>query len=493
VILVGAGPGDPNLLTPAARDAIARADRVFFDALIPENLIRLIPVKKRVKVGKRANQPSPKQRDINRLLIAAARRSLRVVRLKGGDPFVFGRGGEEADACRRAGIRVRVIPGISAVFAAAAAAGFPITDRRCASSVTLLTASSAAPPAGGQGTAGARARRRLQSLVRLGGTWVFYMGLRSISDLSQKLIRAGASPNLPSAVIASASTPLQRVVTAPLAKVAAAVADFRIAPPALLIVGPVVGLRPGPLKGASVLVMRASFGDQAGALSAMLRRAGADVAECPAIEIVPVCPNPALDRAVGQSEPYDWIFLTSANSVRIMAPFLKRAKNSRFAAVGPGTAAALSAVGVRRAACLLPANDFRAEGLLARFLKTCKRPQRIFIPQAANARDVLVRELRSAGHSVTAVAIYRTRPAIRSFGSIRSWVRRVSIGVVPLTSASIVGAFADATRGMALGHLRLVSIGPITTAAAARCGLPISAESPRATLVDLVKTVSTLA
>lgn len=482
VWLVGAGPGDPGLLTMAAAHALRTADAVYHDSLVSDEILRTISAEKRFNVGKRGGRPSPTQNEINRRLWAAAKPGRKVVRLKGGDPFLFGRGGEEADVLRKKNIAVSVIPGISSGMAAAAYAGFPLTDRRFASSVTFVTAS----PAGRRPTPSPDFR----ALVRLGGTWVFFMGLKALPTVARKLIRAGADPRLPAAVISKATTARQRVVTAPLSNISDVVLRHQIEPPALAVVGRVVSLRPPPLAEMPVLVMRPK--QTAGRLTALLRKKRAEVTEIPVLEIDPLQPNPALDRALDRLPVYDWILLTSANAVRLLKSVLFDPRlRAKIGAIGPGTLEALS--GLKCRVELLPKKDFRAEGLAEIFLRRVSGRQNIFLPQAAGARDVLAQTLRTAGHRVDAVPIYRTVVSRPLLGKIRDWVRTVDVGLVPLSSATTADAFFAAVRGTSVSHLRLVSIGPVTTGAAVRRGFSIAAESPTASLTDLVETLETVA
>ncbi|MBI4178115.1 uroporphyrinogen-III C-methyltransferase [bacterium] len=483
VILAGAGPGDPGLFTLAADKACRSASTIFYDALVSPEILKRFPGKKCVAVGKRGGRPSPSQEAINRKLVSAATRGGIVVRLKGGDPFLFGRGGEEATALRNRGVRVRAIPGISSGMAAAAAAGFPLTDRRFASSVTFLTA-----------TAAPRGSRSVppdyRALVRLGGTWVFFMGLQALPDIVRNLIRSGADPNLPASTISKATTRFQRVVTSTLRGLPDEALRFKLDAPALTIIGPVVSLRPPPLRDVPVLVMRPEH--QAGRLSGLIRKKGGIVTEYPALKIVLLRPNPRLDRARGRLAAYDWIVLTSGNTVRILSRVLKNSsRRARLAAIGPGTAAALRKTGLR--AHLVPSTDFSAEGLAETLLKKLGSPGNIWLPQAEAARDVLAADLRHAGHRVEATPIYQTRVSKKQLANVRSWIKTVDQGLVPLTSASMARAFSEAARGLDLSRLRLVSIGPVTTAAARAARLPVSAESPRAVLEDLVDTLHLVA
>ena len=264
----------------------------------------------------------------------------------------------------------------------------------------------------------------------------------------------------------------------------------RLESPALTIIGRVVSLRPPPLFGRPVLVMRPEH--QAGRLSDLLSQKGARVTECPILGIVPIRPNPRLDRAERILGEYDWIVLTSGNTVRLLKAILTNPRRrARLAAIGPGTAESLRSIGLR--ADLVPKQDFHAEGLAETMIRRNRAPQRILLPQAEDARAILGRMLKRARHAVFAIPVYRTQFLRSHIGKIGRWANTAGPGLVPLTSASMARAFAMASAKIQIGRLRLVSIGPVTTKAARRAGLPVHAESPESTLESLVETLETVA
>lgn len=476
VWLVGAGPGDPGLLTLAAADALRAADVVFHDALVGERIISMIQKRKRRDVGKRGGRASISQDEICEKLIHAARAGLRVVRLKGGDPFVFGRGGEELSQLHAAGIRVHVIPGVTAGLASPLRAGIPVTDRRLASSVTLLTA--VEEPG--------RARRRLTyvPLVKAGGTLVFYMGLSRLGSLIGQLRRSGAPAQLPVAVISRGTTRAQRTVSGTLATIESLVTRHGLCAPALIVAGRMVAAR-APLAGSTILVMRTR--EQAGRLSGLLKKRGATVLEIPVLEIMLIHPNPKLDRHLRRSAQYDWIVFTSANAVEACVSRAKRLgvdlTGVRGAAIGPATAAAMRRAGWRRV--IQPESESRAEGVLDVLLAAGRRGDRVLLPRAKIARDVLPQTLRRAGRRVDVVPVYVTRKIPGAAARVRGLIQRGAVDQVILTSSSMVDVLASAARGLDLSGARVVSIGPITTATARAHGLPVDIEALTADMASV--------
>ncbi|HET8656555.1 MAG TPA: uroporphyrinogen-III C-methyltransferase, partial [Longimicrobiaceae bacterium] len=350
VYLVGAGPGDPGLLTLRAARLLRRAEIVVHDALISREILDLVPAAaERIDVGKRAGGKHTPQRLINRVLVEAAARARVVVRLKGGDPFVFGRGGEEALALREAGVRFEIVPGVTAAVGVAAYAGIPLTHRDVSSAVTLVTGHECA--AGGE-------RVDWDRLGRSSETLVVYMGVNSLPVTSARLIAAGRSPETPAAIIQSGTCPGQRTVTAPLSRIAAAADEAGIAAPALVVIGPVAALRDRlawferrPLFGLRVLVPRSRT--QRSRLARNLAALGADVLEAPRMSIEPGA-SPALGAAVRELDRFAWVALTSPTAVeRFWGELLEAGLDARalagvrFACFGTTTGAALLKHGIR--------------------------------------------------------------------------------------------------------------------------------------------------
>jgi len=489
VFLVGAGPGDPGLLTVRAAQLIARADVILHDRLIPvEALAGARPEAEIVFVGKQGGGPQMPQAEIDRLLVAYGGAGKDVVRLKGGDPFVFGRGGEEALVCLEAGIPVEVVPGITAGIAAPAYAGIPVTHRDLASAVAFVTGherpgAGAAPatappgptpssPAASPATAppaGEDDGSALDwpALAAFPGTLVFYMGVRALDRIAARLIAGGRSRDEPVAVVERGTLPSQRTVSATLADVAERAAAAGVRAPAVTVVGAVAALREPlawlerrPLHGRTVAVTRAR--PQASALAARLRELGASVVEAPAIR---VC---SLEAELPDLAGYDLVCVTSPNGAhelwgRLAASDrdVRALAGARIAAVGPGTARALADHGLR--ADVVPGRAV-AESLVEALEDVPVR--RALIVRAAEGRDVLPDALRARGAAVDVLAVYETLAEPLDAATARA---AASADYVTFTSASSVSAFLAAAGP--LDGPRLVSIGPATSAALRAAGL----------------------
>ena len=489
VHLVGAGPGDPGLATARAIELIERADAIVHDRLVPPELLRRArPEAELVDVGKRPGDPGVGQEGINELLVELAGRGLRVVRLKGGDPFVFGRGGEEAEALEQAGIPFEVVPGVTAGVAAPAYAGIPVTHRDRASAVAFVTAHE--DPSKPDSLLDWRA------LAAFPGTLVFYMGVRRLEDVAAGLIEHGRPADEPAAVIERGTLPGQRAVTGPLEEIAQRAAEQEIRPPALTVVGPVAAMRDrlawleqAPLFGRRVVITRARA--QASELAARLASLGADVVEAPAIRIEPRLGDPDVGRAVSAlaAGEVDVVCLTSPNGADLLMEALAAAGHdartlagTTLAAIGPGTARALARHGLR--ADLVPERSI-AESLAEELVRGGVSGRRVLIARAAEARDVLPDELAQAGAEVAVVALYETvREALGQ--EERNAVAKADY--VTFTSSSTVRNFVDALggpEGMPAGA-RVVSIGPVTSATARELGIPVDVEAGQHDIDGLV-------
>ncbi|HEX6964943.1 MAG TPA: uroporphyrinogen-III C-methyltransferase, partial [Gemmatimonadaceae bacterium] len=416
VFLVGAGPGDPGLLTVRARELLTTCDAVVYDALVNPSILTSIGRADDASielhfVGKRGGERSARQDDINALLVRLAREGKRVVRLKGGDPYVFGRGSEEAQLLAREGIAFEVVPGVTAGVAAPAYAGIPVTHRGVATSVTFVTGHED-PTKEETGTDWA-------ALARAGGTIVLYMGVKRLPDIVAALTDGGLSSETPAAVIEWGTYPRQRAVTATLATVVACAQAAGIGAPSITVIGDVVRLREEiawfdtrALHGRRVVVTRART--QASELSEMLRALGADVVEVPAIRIEPLDRAP-LDEALRAIASYRWLILTSRNAVEIVWDALRRRGLDaralapvKLCAVGPGTADALLEHGL--AVDLVPERAV-AEGVIdALAARDDVRGARVLFPRAEGAREVLPTKLAELGAKVDAIAIYKSVP-----------------------------------------------------------------------------------
>jgi uroporphyrinogen III methyltransferase/synthase len=451
VYLVGAGPGDPGLLTVRAAELIASADVILYDRLIPTSaLAGARPDARRVFVGKEGGGEQVPQDEINRLLLEHGRDGGTVVRLKGGDPFVFGRGGEEALLLREAGIAFEVVPGITAGIAAPAYAGVPVTHRDRASAVAFVTG---------------HTERDLDwaALASFPGTLVFYMGVRALPGIAERLQAAGRPGDEPVAIVERGTMPGQRTLLATLADVAERAAAEGIRAPAVTLVGPVAALHSElawletrPLHGVRIAVTRARA--QASALAKRLASLGAEVTEAPAIRVDPIAAEiPDLAR-------YDLVVLSSPNGVRELFDRLhadgrdaRALAGRRVAAIGPGTARALREHGVL--ADVVPERAV-AEGLVEALAGLDVR--RALLVRGREGRDVLPDALRARGAEVDVVAVYETVAEPLDADTLAA---ASSAGWITFTSASTVRFLAEAAGGAIPDGPRLASIGPATSAA----------------------------
>jgi uroporphyrinogen III methyltransferase / synthase len=481
VYLVGAGPGDPSLLTVRAVQLIAQAEVILYDRLIPESALQgARPEAELLFVGKQGGGSSVPQQQIQQLMLDRARRGLSVVRLKGGDPLVFGRGGEEALALTEAGIPFEIVPGITAGVAAGAYAGIPLTYRGRASAVALIT--------GHEDPQKEQTEIDWAALAAFPGTLVFYMGVRALASIAAALIAHGRAPSEPVAVIEKGTLPEQRTVTATLQTIAERAGKARIGAPSVTIVGSVVTLaeqldwhRARPLEGCKVAVTRAR--SQASTLALRLEELGASVIQAPVIRIR------ALDGDPVEVRPYDLICLTSANGVHALferlaagAKDARSLQGIRIAAVGPGTAAALREHGIL--ADIVPERNL-AEGLLDALAEISIK--RCLIAQGRKARDLLARGLRERGVQVDVLALYDTLAEPLSPQSLSALG---GADYITFTSASTVHFFADASERSSPGRARNVSIGPITSAALAERGLPVDLQAAEHNLDGLLAAIT---
>jgi uroporphyrinogen III methyltransferase/synthase len=492
VWLVGAGPGDPDLITVAGLAALRAADVVVYDRLASPALLRetrsdaLL-----VDAGKAPGAHTLGQEAINALLVEHGRTGRTVARLKGGDPFVFGRGGEEALALREAGIPFRVIPGVTSAVAAPAFAGIPVTHRGAAGSVLIATGHEAADAdTGGD-------RTDWGAMARAADTLVFLMGVERLPRITDRLLEAGRPATQPAALVRWGSTPQQQVLSATLGTIAAEAAARGIRPPAALVVGDVVALRDRlswfetlPLFGARVLVTRTR--EQTSGLGARLRALGAAPLEFAAIETRPLDETQALDRALCDLARMDWAVFSSQNGVRAVLDRLAALDRDarafagvRICAVGPATAAELAARGLR--ADLVP-ETFSNDGLVAGLRDAGVSGARVLLLQADIAPPLLAEGLRSAGAEVTAVAAYRTVAGADRAGQLEQLLAE-GLDAVTFTSSSTVTNLMTALDGDAsrLEGALVVSIGPSTSATARSAGLTVHAEAEQHNLDGLVE------
>ena len=482
VYLVGAGPGDPALMTVRSLELIAAADVIIHDRLIPADaLAGARPDALLIYAGKEGGGPSASQQEIEALLVAHGAAGREVVRLKGGDPFVFGRGGEEAEALRAAEIEFEVVPGITAGVAAAAYAGIPVTHRDAASAVAFVT--------GHEDPAKPESALDWSALATFPGTLVVYMGVAQLGPIAQRLVAGGRPDSEPAAVIERGTLPGQRVVTGTLESIASVAERNGIRAPAISLFGPVAALRrqlawveKRPLAGRTVAVTRARA--QASGLASTLRRLGAEVLEAPAIRIEPIAgPAPTIDG-------YDLVCLTSPNGVGLLFERLasegldaRALAGARVAAIGPGTAAALRERGV--IADIVP-ERFVAEGLVEALADV--PVNRALIARAARARDTLPAALRERGAEVDVVDLYETVAEPLDAAELQQLARA---DYITFTSSSTVRFLLQSTGGHLDGDARIVSIGPVTSETLREHGLAVDVQASRHDIEGLVEALVT--
>jgi uroporphyrinogen III methyltransferase/synthase len=473
VYLVGAGPGDPGLLSARALELIAAADVILYDRLIPSSALDgARPGAELLFVGKEGGGDSVPQEQTEALLVARAEAGAVVVRLKGGDPFVFGRGGEEALTLRAAGIPYEVVPGVTAGVAALAYAGIPVTHRGLASAVAFVTGQTRA----GDELSGPDA----SALAAFPGTLVFYMGVRRLAQITAALIEAGRAGSEPAAVIEAGTLPAQRTVSATLETIAAEAEREGVGSPSITVIGPVAALAgqlawlpERPLSGLTVAVTRARA--QASVLSRRLEALGASVVQAPVIRIRPL-EGPSLDPA-----SYDLICVTSPNGVNGLFERLsaggrdaRSLSGARLAAIGPGTVEALAQHGIT--ADVVP-ERFVAEALVQALADV--PVGRALVVRPSRARDVLEDALRAGGAEVDVLAVYETVVEPLTAEQLE---RAKAADYITFTSSSTVRFFLEAAQGADDGEplspgTRVVSIGPVTSGTLAEHGLRADVEA----------------
>jgi uroporphyrinogen III methyltransferase/synthase len=490
VHLVGAGPGDPGLITAAGREALERADVVVHDRLGTEALLGLCRAgAELVDAGKAPGRAAMTQEEINAALVEHGRRGRRVVRLKGGDPFVFGRGGEEAEALAAAGVPFTVVPGVTSAIAAPAAAGIPVTHRGVATSFTVVT--------GHEDPGKPSEQTDWAALAAVPGTLVILMGMGRLGDIAEALLAAGRPADEPAAAVQWGTTPRQRSAVATLGTLARRVEEGGLGPPAVVVVGEVAALAPriaggpGPLAGRRVVVTRARA--QASELSERLRALGAGVTELPAIRIERLPDGGELESALAVLGDYGVVVLTSVNGVDALFDALAaRGRDARalsaaatVVAIGPATAERLAARGVR--ADVVP-ERFVAEGILEALAGVPLQGVRALVARAAGSRPDLVDGLQERGARVDEVLLYEAVPEPADPVAVSA---ALDADYLTFTASSTVRAFTgllnDADRArLAAGGPRVVSIGPVTSATAREEGLRVDAEAAEHSIPGLV-------
>jgi uroporphyrinogen III methyltransferase/synthase len=494
VYLIGAGPGDPGLLTLRGRDVLARADVVIYDRLASPRLLAFAPPSaERIYVGKRTGRHTVDQRGINRLIIQEAMEGKCVARLKGGDPFIFGRGGEEAQELMRAGVPFEVVPGVTSAIAVPAYAGIPLTHRSHTASVAFIT--------GHRKYDTGDADVDWEGLAKGVGTLVFLMGMKNLPDIVGQLTRYGRRSETPVAVIRWGTTPYHRSIIGTLENIVDKVEEAGMKPPAIIVVGDVVGLRDQinwfenrPLLGKRVLVTRSR--EQASDLVALLEDRGAHCIELPTIEVSGPEDTGPLDHALRSLSSFDWVVFSSANAVRFffdrlfsLGFDLRAMGGIRIAAVGSATAKGIAAfhLGVD----LVP-EDFRAEGLLDAFRHIGVSGRRILIPRAEKARQVLPQGLAAEGALVEVVTAYQTcMPDVEP--EVLDTLEQEPVDCVTFTSSSTVRNFCSLlcreSRDKVLEKAAVACIGPVTAETARKSGMEVAIMPEESTIPALVSAI----
>ena len=495
VYLVGAGPGDPGLMTARSLALIADADAIYYDRLIPPGALDgARGDAELIYVGKQPGVPSVPQAEIGERLVEAGKAGKSVVRLKGGDPFVFGRGGEEGEDLREAGVEFEVVPGVTAGVAATAYAGIPVTHRDDASAVAFVT--------GHEDPQKEESALDCEALARFPGTLVFYMGVKRLGDNAAALIAAGRDADEPAAAVERGTMEGQRTVVATLGTLSEAIEREEVKAPTLIVVGPVVARRESlawlerrPLHGKRVVVTRARA--QASGLAKELRNLGAEVVELPAIRIESAIEGEEVRSAVERIGDYSLIVLTSPNGVRLLFEAMRNAgldaralgsskkqqvekvgssdanSGTTVAAIGPGTARALAKCGI--SADIVP-ERFVAESLVEALAEVDVAGKRVLVARAAEARDVIPEHLEGRGAEVDVVALYET---VREEPSPQAVEAAQGADYVTFTSSSTVRNLTGALGERFPKDARIVSIGPVTSEAAREAGLEVDIEAER--------------
>ena len=497
IYLVGSGPGDSGLFTIKGVRCMEEADAVVYDRLAPEALLKHAkPEAESIYVGKRPGNPTMSQGEINDLLVELGRAGKTVVRLKGGDPYIFGRGGEEALALVEAGLPFEVVPGVTSGVAAPAYAGIPVTHRNVSTSVVFVT--------GHEDPTKGRSDVDWARIAKGADTLVLYMGVGRLKEISTELVAAGRSPETPVACVRWGTIPEQRTVTGTLEDIAERVAEADLKPPAITVVGDVVALREAgldwyerrPLFGRRVVVTRARA--QAGELSVELERLGAEVYEFPTIQIQAPEDFGPLDAAIRDLDSFDWIVFTSVNGVEA---FLERLwhhgldlravpRRAKVAAIGPATAQRIEEVGLQ--VDVVP-EEYRAEALIEVLETDSIAGERVLIPRAKVAREILPDKLREAGAEVVVPPAYESAPSSEGKNELARRLGAGEVDCVTFTASStvenFVGAFGFGEAVGLLAETRVVCIGPITAETARGHGLRVDTEAEEYTIPGLVEAV----
>lgn len=469
IYLIGAGPGDPGLLTLKAKEILETADVVIYDYLANQAFLKFCkPASELIYVGKRGGSHTLSQDKINQLLLEKAKQNLVVARLKGGDPYIFGRGGEEAQELAKVGIDFEVIPGITSAIAAPSYAGIPLTHREYSSSVCFIT--------GHEDPGKESSSHNWSALANSGSTLVFLMGVKNLALISEKLIQAGLDKNVPASLIRWGSTCHQESMTANIGNIAKRSEEKSLKPPAILVVGQVVKLKDQlgwfekkPLFGQGVVVTRAR--EQASKLVDLLHNQGACCFEFPTISIEPLPDYSQLKKTISSIHEYDWVIFTSVNGVKFfwnqleaMNKDTRTLGNCQVGAIGPATADLLRTKGVHPD--FVP-KDYVAESIVEGLLEKGVLDQKVLIPRAEKAREILPQKLSQAGAKVEVIPVYQTKLTQQDGLEIIQAMQDKKVQYITFTSSSTVRNFfqlvsQDSLRDFVPDQVSLACIGPVT-------------------------------
>ena len=496
VFLVGAGPGDPGLLTLKGKECLEQADVVLYDYLANSVLLEHAPATaQRIYVGRRGRGQYQDQAEINRLLIERAKDGNIVVRLKGGDPFVFGRGGEEAEAVAAAGVDFDIVPGVTAAVAVPAYAGIPVTHRTLASMVTFV--------AGHEDPTKPAALLEWPKLAGASGTLVFMMGMKNLPSIVGRLLSEGRSPDTPVAAIRWGTRAGQQTIVGTLVDIVAKADAAHLEPPTVIVIGEVVRLREQlnwfetrPLFGKRIVLTRAP--GQAREFSRLLAAYGAEPVEVPTIQIVPPASWQAIDDAVTRLNTYQWLIFTSVNGVRSFMDRLHVAKKDaralahlRLCAIGPRTALELETYGLTPD--VVPA-EYQGEGVIASLAHMGVKESHILIPRAEVAREILPEQLRALGATVDVIPVYRTIAPAVDVASLSQQFHEGRVAAVTFTSSSTVRNFVEVFGGRGairslVARVVIACIGPITASTAEEYGLTVTVMPAENTVAALTEAI----
>ena len=479
VYLIGAGPGDPGLITVKGLECVKKADVIIYDYLANERLLdQRRPDAELVYVGKQGGRHTLPQEEINKLIVQKATEGKIVARLKGGDPFIFGRGGEEAEDLVDSGIPFEVVPGVTAATAVPTYAGIPLTHRDHTASVAFVT--------GHEDPTKPESKVHWDKISTGIGTLVFFMGMKNLENIVGNLIAHGRNAETPVALIQWGTRTDQRVVTGTLNDIVGKVNDAKLGPPAIIIVGDVVKLRQKlnwyeskPLFGKRVVVTRSR--DQASVFAEMLIDRGATTIEFPTIDVVPPASWDELDRAIQGIESYDWIIFTSANAVKFfmerlrgLGKDLRILKGVNICTVGPKTAESLESFGLR--ADLIPA-EFKAEGVLAALGGANIKGKKVLVPRAKKARELIPDKLREQGAEVTVATAYENVRPAADMERVKKMFEERKISAVTFTSSSTVHNFVEILGQKEyiklIDGVQVACIGPVTAKTAEEYGMKV--------------------